>query len=64
MQQKLKKIYTDDSSLTIIDLISNLSGYKMAELKAKREASLLKEKYEYYLRVNNAHTENIKDIEA
>lgn len=32
----------------------------MNELKAKREASLLKEKEEYYLRVNNAHTESLK----
>jgi hypothetical protein len=44
LQQKLKKTYTDDSSLAIIDLTTKLSEYKMAELKAKREASLLKEK--------------------
>jgi hypothetical protein len=36
----------------------------MSELRAKREASLLKEKEEYYLRVNNAHAENLKEIEA
>lgn len=32
----------------------------MAELKAKRETGLLKEKEEYYLRVSNANSENIK----
>lgn len=36
----------------------------MSELRAKREASLLREKEEYYLRVNNANNENIKEIEA
>lgn len=35
----------------------------MNELRAKRECGLLKEKEEYYLRVNNAHMENMKDIE-
>lgn len=49
--------------MTIIDLTKKLSEYKMAELKAKRELGLLKEKEEYYLRVNNANNENIKEIE-
>lgn len=51
----MRKTYSDDSSLTIIDLTKKLSEYKMAELKAKRELGLLKEKEEYYLRVNNAN---------
>lgn len=34
----------------------------MGELKAKRESGLLKEKEEYYLRVNNNQTENIKEL--
>jgi hypothetical protein len=32
----------------------------MNELKARREMNLLKEKEEYYLRVQNNHSENVK----
>lgn len=64
LEKKLRRTYSDEASITIIDLTKKLSEYKMAELKAKRECNLLKEKEEYYLRVNNAHTENIKDIEV
>jgi hypothetical protein len=35
----------------------------MSELRAKRELNLLKEKEEYFMRVNNANTDNIKDLE-
>jgi hypothetical protein len=63
LEKKLRRTYTDEASLTIIDLTKKLSEYKMAELKAKRECGLLKEKEEYYLRVSNAQTDSIKDIE-
>lgn len=63
LERKLKRTYSDESSVTIIELTKKLSEYKMAELKAKRELGLLKEKEEYHLRVNNAHTENLKEIE-
>ena len=61
---KLRRTYTDEASITIMDLTHKMSDYRMSQLRAKRECSLLKEKEEYYLRVNNAHTENIKDLEA
>lgn len=59
----MRRTYTDEASLAIIDLTKKLSEYKMGELKAKRECGLLKEKEEYYLRVNNTQTESIKEIE-
>lgn len=59
---KLRRTYTDEASITIMDLTHKMSDYRMSELRAKRECSLLKEKEEYYLRVNNANTENIKDL--
>lgn len=35
----------------------------MNELKAKREVNLLKEKEDYYMRVNNSNTDSIKELE-
>ena len=35
----------------------------MSELKSKRQASLLNEKQEYYMRVNNTNTDTIKELE-
>lgn len=35
----------------------------MGELKAKREHNLLKEKEEYYMRINHANTDNIKELQ-
>lgn len=64
LQQTLKRTYTDESSVTIMQLTNKLSEYRMGELKAKREAALLKEKEDYYLRVNNTHAENAKELEA
>ena len=45
-----------------MDMTKKLSEYKMSELKSKREASLLNEKQEYYMRVNNANTDTIKEL--
>lgn len=64
LEKRLRRNYTDDSSVAIIDLTKKLSEYKMGELKAKREFNLVKEKEEYYTRINNANTENIKELEA
>lgn len=36
LQKKLRRNYTDDSSVALIDLTKQLSDYKMSELKAKR----------------------------
>lgn len=47
-----------------MDLTKQLSEYKMSELKTKREYNLLKEKEEYYMRINNANTDNIKELEV
>jgi|JI9StandDraft_2_1071091.scaffolds.fasta_scaffold70000_2 hypothetical protein len=47
-----------------MELTNKLSEYRMGELKARREASLLKEKEDYYMRVNNTHIENAKELEA
>lgn len=47
-----------------MDLTHKLGEYRMGELRAKRESGLLKEKEEYYLRINNAHSDSIKDLEG
>ena len=62
MERRLRKTYTDDASQNIMDLTKQLSEYKMNELKAKREASMLREKEEYYMRINNANTDNIREL--
>lgn len=36
LQQTLKRTYTDESSVTIMELTNKLSEYRMAELKSKR----------------------------
>ena len=64
LELKLRRTYTDEASVTIMDLTHKLSDYRMGELKAKRESALLKEKEDYYLRVNNANNDNIKDLET
>lgn len=36
LQQTLKRTYTDESSVTIMELTNKLSEYRMGELKSKR----------------------------
>ena len=63
LERRLRRNYTDENSVAIIDLTKKLSDYKMNELKAKREVNLLKEKEDYYMRVNNSNTDSIKELE-
>ena len=63
LERRLRRNYTDENSIAIIDLTKKLSDYKMNELKAKREVNLLKEKEDYYMRVNNSNSDSIKELE-
>lgn len=41
-----------------------LTEYKMVELRCKRESSLLREKEEYYMRINHSNQEAIKEMQS
>ena len=59
----LKGKYSDELSAKVIELSEKLSGFKLAELKAQREAALVKEREEYYMRVNKTQTGQIVALE-
>lgn len=63
LEQSLKSRYTDELSTKIIELSGNLSSYKLNELKAQRELSLVKEREEYFMRVNKNQSAQIQDLE-
>ena len=62
-EEILRERHPDELSRKILELSERLSGYKLAELKAQREASLIKEREEYYMRVNKTQTEQISTLE-
>lgn len=63
LEQILKDRYPDELSAKIIELSEKLRTYKLGELKAQREVSLIKEREEYYMRVNKNQTNQIQDLE-
>jgi len=44
LESKLRRNYTDEGSIALIDVTKQLSDLKMSELKTKREFNLLREK--------------------
>jgi Ca2+-binding EF-hand superfamily protein len=63
LEESLKIRHPDELSLKIIELSEKLSQYKLGELKAQREVSLIKEREEYYMRVNKNQVEQIVTLE-
>lgn len=63
LEETLKFKNPDELSLKIIELSEKLSQYKLAELKAQREVVLVREREEYYMRVNKNQTEQIIALE-
>lgn len=64
LEETLKSRNSDELSAKIIELSSNLSTYKLNELKAQRELSLVKEREEYFMRVNKNQSAQIQDLEV
>jgi Ca2+-binding EF-hand superfamily protein/chromosome segregation ATPase len=63
LEQLLKNKHPDELSLKVIELSEKLSSYKLDALKAQREASLVKEREEYYMRINKTQTDQIVSLE-
>lgn len=63
LEDSLKIRHPDELSMKIIELSEKLSQYKLAELKAQREVGLIKEREEYFMRVNKSQTEQIISLE-
>jgi len=63
LEIKLKKSCQDELSQQLIEVSSKLSEYKLAELKAKRDITLLNQKEEYYQRLIRQYTESMKEME-
>jgi Ca2+-binding EF-hand superfamily protein/chromosome segregation ATPase len=63
LEDSLKIRHPDELSMKIIELSEKLSQYKLAELKAQREVGLIKEREEYFMRVNKNQTEQIVSLE-
>ena len=59
----LKEQHPDELSQRVIDITSKLSDYRLKELKAQREVYLVKEREEYYARVNRTQVDHIKKLE-
>jgi Ca2+-binding EF-hand superfamily protein len=63
LEDSLKIRHQDELSLRIIELSEKMSQYKLGELKAQREVSLIREREEYYMRVNKNQTDQIQSLE-
>jgi Ca2+-binding EF-hand superfamily protein len=63
LEESLKIRHPDELSHKIIELSEKLSQYKLGELKAQREVGLIREREEYYMRVNKNQTEQIISLE-
>jgi len=63
LEARLKKSHTDELSQQIIEVSTKLSDYKLAELKAKRDVSLLEQKEDYHQRLIRQQTERMKLLE-
>jgi Coiled-coil region of centrosome protein CE290 len=63
LEETLKNRYPDELSLKIVELSEKLSTYKLESLKAQREVSLVREREEYYMRVNKTQTDQIQTLE-
>eukprot|EP01017_Pseudomicrothorax_dubius_P040838 TRINITY_DN6464_c0_g2_i2.p1 TRINITY_DN6464_c0_g2~~TRINITY_DN6464_c0_g2_i2.p1 ORF type:complete len:635 (-),score=204.55 TRINITY_DN6464_c0_g2_i2:36-1940(-) len=63
LEERLKKASADDLSDQLIELSKRNSQIKLAELKAKREAAMSKEKEEFHQRVSRQQTSTVKILE-
>ncbi len=63
LEIKLKKSHQDELAQQVIEVSTKLSEYKLAELKAKRDITLLSQKEEYYQRLIRQYTEGMKEME-
>jgi len=63
LERVLKEEHPDEISQRVIDISEQLSVLKLKELKAQRELYLIKEREEYYARVNRTQVDHIKKLE-
>ena len=64
LEKQIKKNNSgDDMNQQLIEMSKRMREYKLAELKARREASSAAEKEEYYQRMGRQHLDNIKNLE-
>lgn len=63
LEAKLKKSNVDEMSQQLIEVSSKLSEYKLSELKAKRDITLLAQKEDYYQRLIKQYTDSMKEME-
>ena len=59
----LKENHPDELSQRVIDITNKMSKLRLKELKAQREMYLVKEREEYYARVNRTQVDHIKKLE-
>lgn len=60
----LRDNHPDELSQRVIEITSKLSQMKLKELKSQRELFLVKEREEYYARVNRTQVDHIKKLES
>lgn len=63
LETVLREQHPDELSQRVIDITSKLSDLRLKELKAQREVYLVKEREEYYARVNRTQVDHIKKLE-
>lgn len=63
LESILKDRYPDELSLKIVDLSNKITEHKLGELKAQRETSVIKEREEYYMRINKNQINQITALE-
>jgi hypothetical protein len=63
LESTLREQHPDELSQRVIDITGKLSELRLKELKAQREIYLVKEREDYYARVNRTQVDHIKKLE-
>lgn len=64
LELKLRRSHPEEAAQSLMDLSKKLSEYKIVELRCKRQSALLKEKEQYYMRINHSNQEAIREMQV
>ena len=63
LQRMLNEEHPEELSQRVIEISEKMTDLRLQELKAQRELYLIKEKEEYYARINRTQVDHIKKLE-
>lgn len=63
LEVMLKEQHPDELSVRVMEMSQKLTDYRLKELKSQREVYLVKEREDYYARINRTQVDHIKKLE-